>query len=171
MSMQGVREARMFLDQVMGVFANDVAIDLGTANTLVYLRGEVVVLSEPSVVPLDRTTNKVIAVGKEAKSMLGRTPDEIHAVRPLKDGVIADFEKTQALLREFIQKALKRRTWVRARIIICVHSGITEVEKRAVQDSAQHAGAREVLLVPEPIAAAIGVGLAVGTPSSNLIIE
>ena len=171
MSMQGVREARMFLDQVMGVFANDVAIDLGTANTLVYLRGKGIVLNEPSVVAVDRTTNKVIAVGKEAKSMLGRTPDEIHAVRPLKDGVIADFEKTEDLLREFIQKALRRRTWVRPRIIICVPSGITEVEKRAVQDSAQHAGAREVLLVPEPIAAAIGVGLPVGKPSGNMIID
>jgi rod shape-determining protein MreB len=161
----------MFLDQVMGVFSNDVAIDLGTANTLVYLRGKGIVLNEPSVVAVDRTTNKVIAVGKEAKSMLGRTPDEIHAVRPLKDGVIADFEKTEDLLREFIQKALRRRTWVRPRIIICVPSGITEVEKRAVQDSAQHAGAREVLLVPEPIAAAIGVGLPVGKPSGNMIID
>ena len=171
MSTHGFREARMFLDQVMGVFSNDVAIDLGTANTLVYLRGKGIVLNEPSVVAVDRTTNKVIAVGKEAKSMLGRTPDEIHAVRPLKDGVIADFEKTEDLLREFIQKALRRRTWVRPRIIICVPSGITEVEKRAVQDSAQHAGAREVLLVPEPIAAAIGVGLPVGKPSGNMIID
>jgi rod shape-determining protein MreB and related proteins len=171
MSTQGVREARMFLDQVMGVFSNDVAIDLGTANTLVYLRGKGIVLNEPSVVAVDRTTNRVIAVGKEAKSMLGRTPDEIVAVRPLKDGVIADFEKTEDLLREFIQKALRRRTWVRPRIIICVPSGITEVEKRAVQDSAQHAGAREVLLVPEPIAAAIGVGLPVGKPSGNMIID
>jgi rod shape-determining protein MreB len=161
----------MFLDQLMGVFSNDVAIDLGTANTLVYLRGKGIVLNEPSVVAVDRTTNKVIAVGKEAKSMLGRTPDEIVAVRPLKDGVIADFEKTEDLLREFIQKALRRRTWVRPRIIICVPSGITEVEKRAVQDSAQHAGAREVLLVPEPIAAAIGVGLPVGKPSGNMIID
>jgi rod shape-determining protein MreB len=171
MSTQGVREARMFLDQLMGVFSNDVAIDLGTANTLVYLRGKGIVLNEPSVVAVDRTTNKVIAVGKEAKAMLGRTPDEIVAVRPLKDGVIADFEKTEDLLREFIQKALRRRTWVRPRIIICVPSGITEVEKRAVQDSAQHAGAREVLLVPEPIAAAIGVGLPVGKPSGNMVID
>jgi rod shape-determining protein MreB len=161
----------MFLDQLMGVFSNDVAIDLGTANTLVYLRGKGIVFNEPSVVAVDRTTNKVIAVGKEAKSMLGRTPDEIVAVRPLKDGVIADFEKTEDLLREFIQRALRRRTWVRPRIIICVPSGITEVEKRAVQDSAQHAGAREVLLVPEPIAAAIGVGLPVGKPSGNMIID
>jgi rod shape-determining protein MreB len=161
----------MFLNQLMGVFSNDVAIDLGTANTLVYLKGKGIVLNEPSVVAVDRTTGKVIAVGKEAKSMLGRTPAEIVAVRPLKDGVIADFEKTEDLLREFIQKALRRRTWVRPRIIICVPSGITEVEKRAVQDSAQHAGAREVLLVPEPIAAAIGVGLPVGKPSGNMIID
>ena len=171
MSTHEIREAQMFLDQLMGVFSNDVAIDLGTANTLVYLRGKGIVLNEPSVVAVDRTTAKVIAVGKEAKSMLGRTPDEIVAVRPLKDGVIADFEKTEDLLREFIQKALRRRTWVRPRIIICVPSGITEVEKRAVQDSAQHAGAREVLLVPEPIAAAIGVGLPVGKPSGNMIID
>jgi len=171
MSKHGFREARMFLDQLMGVFSNDVAIDLGTANTLVYLKGKGIVLNEPSVVAVDRTTGKVIAVGKEAKSMLGRTPDEIVAVRPLKDGVIADFEKTEDLLREFIHKALRRRTWVRPRIIICVPSGITEVEKRAVQDSAQHAGAREVLLVPEPIAAAIGVGLPVGKPSGNMIID
>jgi len=171
MSRHGFREARMFLDQLMGVFSNDVAIDLGTANTLIYLKGKGIVLNEPSVVAVDRTTNKVIAVGKEAKSMLGRTPDEIVAVRPLKDGVIADFEKTEDLLREFIQKALRRRTWVRPRIIICVPSGITEVEKRAVQDSAHHAGAREVLLVPEPIAAAIGVGLPVGKPSGNMIID
>jgi rod shape-determining protein MreB and related proteins len=171
MSKHGFREARMFLDQLMGVFSNDVAIDLGTANTLVYLKGKGIVLNEPSVVAVDRTTGKVIAVGKEAKSMLGRTPDEIVAVRPLKDGVIADFEKTEDLLREFITKALRRRTWVRPRIIICVPSGITEVEKRAVQDSAQHAGAREVLLVPEPIAAAIGVGLPVGKPSGNMIID
>jgi rod shape-determining protein MreB len=171
MSSHEFREARMFLDQLMGVFSNDVAIDLGTANTLVYLKGKGIVLNEPSVVAVDRTTGKVIAVGKEAKSMLGRTPDEIVAVRPLKDGVIADFEKTEDLLREFIQKALRRRTWVRPRIIICVPSGITEVEKRAVQDSAQHAGAREVLLVPEPIAAAIGVGLPVGKPSGNMIID
>src|SRR5574337_1089518 len=143
MSTQGIREARMFLDQLMGVFSNDVAIDLGTANTLVYLRGKGIVLNEPSVV----------------------------AVRPPKDGVIADFEKTEDLLREFIQKALRRRTWVRPRIIICVPSGITEVEKRAVQDSAQHAGAREVLLGPEPIAAAIGVGLPVGKPSGNMNID
>ena len=160
MSSHEVREARMFLDQLMGVFSNDV-----------YLKGKGIVLNEPSVVAVDRTTGKVIAVGKEAKSMLGRTPDEIVAVRPLKDGVIADFEKTEDLLREFIQKALRRRTWVRPRIIICVPSGITEVEKRAVQDSAQHAGAREVLLVPEPIAAAIGVGLPVGKPSGNMIID
>jgi rod shape-determining protein MreB len=171
MSTHEIREARMSWDQLMGVFSNDVAIDLGTANTLVYLKGKGIVLNEPSVVAVDRTTGKVIAVGKEAKSMLGRTPDEIVAVRPLKDGVIADFEKTEDLLREFIQKALRRRTWVRPRIIICVPSGITEVEKRAVQDSAQHAGAREVLLVPEPIAAAIGVGLPVGKPSGNMIID
>ena len=146
----------MFLDNLIGFFSTDVAIDLGTANTLVFVKGRGIVLNEPSVVAVDKGNGRVLAVGAEAKQMLGRTPDEINAVRPLKDGVIADFEVTEDLLREFIRRVQHNKFLVRPRIIICVPSGITEVEKRAVVDSAVRAGAREVLLVPEPIAAAIG---------------
>src|SRR5262245_39167233 len=150
----------MFLDSLMGFFSTDVAMDLGTANTLVYVRGRGIVLNEPSVVAVDKASGSVLAVGSEAKLMLARTPDAINAIRPLKDGVIADFEVTEDLLREFVLKVQKHKFLVRPRIIICVPSGITEVEKRAVIDSAVRAGCREpVLLVPEPIAAAIGVGL------------
>jgi rod shape-determining protein MreB len=161
----------MFLDNLMGLFSTDVAIDLGTANTLVFVKGRGIVLDEPSVVAVDKANGKVLAVGHEAKSMLGRTPDEINAVRPLKDGVIADFEVTEDLLREFVRRVQKNKFLVRPRIIICVPSGITEVEKRAVIDSAQRAGAREVLLVPEPIAAAIGVGLPVDAPTGNMVVD
>jgi rod shape-determining protein MreB len=151
--------------------SNDVAIDLGTANTLVYVKGHGIVQNEPSVVAVDNQTRKVVAVGSDAKSMLGKTPDNITAVRPLKDGVIADFQITEIMLKEFILKAQHKRRWVKPRIVICVPSGITEVEKRAVRDSAEHAGAREVFLVAEPIAAAIGVGLPVNRPSGNMIID
>ena len=168
----------MFLNNWMGFFSTDVAMDLGTANTLVFVKGRGIVLNEPSVVAIEKATGKVRAVGHEAKLMLGRTPDEINAVRPLKDGVIADFEVTEHLLREFIQRVQKHNFaqgilsgLVRPRIIICVPSGITEVEKRAVVDSAVRAGAREVLLVPEPIAAAIGVGLPVDTPTGNMVVD
>ena len=128
-------------------------------------------LNEPSVVAVDNQTRKVVAVGSDAKSMLGKTPDHITAVRPLKDGVIADFQITEIMLKEFIRKAQQKRRFVKPRIVICVPSGITEVEKRAVRDSAEHAGAREVFLVAEPIAAAIGVGLPVNRPSGNMIID
>jgi rod shape-determining protein MreB len=156
---------------LMGFLSNDVAIDLGTANTLVYVQGKGIVLNEPSVVAVEKSNGKVIAVGHAAKAMLGKTPDKIEAVRPLRDGVIADFEKTEDLLSSFIQRVQRRKFLVRPRVIICVPSGITEVEKRAVRDSAEHAGAREVLLVAEPIAAAIGVGLPVAKPTGNMVID
>src|SRR5437773_225183 len=165
------REARMFLDNLMGILSTDVAMDLGTANTLVFVKGRGIVLNEPSVVAVEKSTGRVLAVGTEAKLMLGRTPDEIMAVRPLKDGVIADFELTEALLREFVHRVHKHKFNVRPRIIITVPSGITAVEKRAVQDSAERAGARDVKLVPEPIAAAIGVGLPVDTPTGNMVVD
>jgi len=161
----------MFLDGLMGFFSTDLAMDLGTANTLVYVKGRGIVLNEPSVVAVDKATGRVQAVGSEAKLMLGRTPDEINAIRPLKDGVIADFEVTEDLLREFIQRVQKHKFLVRPRIIISVPSGITEVERRAVHDSATRAGARDVQLVPEPIAAAIGVGLPVDTPTGNMVVD
>ncbi|MFH1755166.1 MAG: rod shape-determining protein [Candidatus Latescibacterota bacterium] len=151
--------------------SNDVAIDLGTANTLVFVKGSGIVLDEPSVVAIDQATRKIYAVGKEAKAMLGKTPQHIVAVRPMKDGVIADFEITEMMLREFIRKSQKKKLFIRPRIVIAVPSGITEVEKRAVRDSAEHAGARDVFLIAEPIAAAIGVGLPVDKPSGNMIID
>lgn len=158
-------------DRLQGLLTNDIAIDLGTANTLVYIKGKGIVLNQPSVVAIHKQSGKVYAVGAEAKAMLGKTPDAIAAIRPLKDGVIADFEVTEFMLREFIKIAQKKRHFIAPRIVICVPSGITEVEKRAVRDSAKHAGAREVFLVAEPIAAAIGVGLPVDQPSGNMIID
>jgi rod shape-determining protein MreB len=160
-----------FIDRAMSLFTTDVAIDLGTANTLVYVKGKGIVLNEPSVVAVDRNTGRVLAVGTDAKKMLGRTPEDIFAVRPMQNGVISDFEKTEDMIREFIQRVQKRRFLVRPRVIVAVPSGITEVEKRAVRDSAEAAGAREVLLIAEPIAAAIGVGLPVDQPCGNMVID
>ncbi|MCP4003540.1 MAG: rod shape-determining protein [bacterium] len=159
------------LNRLLGVFSNDLAIDLGTANTLVYAKGRGIISSEPSVVAVDTDKHRVRAVGKEAKSMLGRTPGSIRAVRPLRDGVIADFEIAEAMLRYFIQKAHNRSTLLRPRIVISVPSGITEVEKRAVRESALSASAREVYLLEEPMAAAIGAGLPITEPSGNMIID
>lgn len=158
-------------DKVLGFFSNDIGIDLGTANTLVFVKDHGIVLREPSVVAVQAGTNKVLAVGDEAKRMLGRTPGNIVAIRPLKDGVIADFEVTEAMLRHFISKVHNRRRMVRPRVVIAVPSGITEVEKRAVKDSATHAGAREVYLIEEPMAAAIGVGLPVQDAAGNMIVD
>jgi rod shape-determining protein MreB and related proteins len=155
---------------LLGLFSNDIGIDLGTANTLVYVKDQGIVLREPSVVAVRSGTSQVLAVGDEAKRMLGRTPGNIVAVRPLKDGVIADFEMTESMLRHFITKVHNRK-WVRPRVVIAVPSGITEVEKRAVKESAAHAGAREVYLIEEPMAAAIGVGLPVQDAAGNMIID
>ncbi|MBF0119561.1 MAG: rod shape-determining protein [Desulfobacterales bacterium] len=162
-------------DRFVGVFSRDLAIDLGTANTIVYVKGRGIVLSEPSVVAVrldNRARNKVVAVGIEAKNMLGKTPGNIVAIRPMRDGVIADFEVTEAMLKHFIRKAHNdRRRFVRPRIIIAVPSGITPVEKRAVRESAESAGAREVFLIEEPMAAAIGAGLPITEPTCNMIVD
>jgi rod shape-determining protein MreB len=165
----------MFLDGIAGWFSHDLAIDLGTANTLVYSRTKGLVCSEPSVVAVIEEKNgrgqRVLAVGHEAKEMLGRTPGSIEAIRPIKDGVIADFEITEAMLRYFIQRAHNGRTLARPRIVICVPPCITSVEKRAVRESALSAGAREVFLIEEPMAAAIGAGLDVTAPTGNMVVD
>lgn len=151
--------------------SRDIGVDLGTANIVVTLKGKGIVLNEPSVVAIDRETNKIIATGREAKEMLGRTPEKIKAVRPLKDGVIADFTATQMLLKHIIQKVCKRYNISRLRAVVGVPSGITEVEQRAVEESVMQAGAREVYLIEEPIAAAIGVGLEISEPNGNIVID
>jgi rod shape-determining protein MreB len=164
------------LDKLLGYFSNDIGIDLGTANTLIFVKGKGIVLTEPSIVAIDKTTNKVLAIGKEAKEMIGKTPEHIQVIRPLKDGVIADFDTTQAMLKYFIQKVhtsfpLARLTNPRPRVVVGVPSGITTVEKRAVIDAAKQAGAREVYLIAEPMAAAIGAGLPIDQPGGNMIVD
>ena len=164
----------MFWDSLLGVFSNDLAIDLGTANTLVFVKGKGIVLSEPSVVAVrtdNRMKNRVLAVGIEAKKMLGRTPGNIVAIRPMQDGVIADFDVTEAMLRHFIRKVHNRRTFVRPRVVIAVPTGVTPVEKRAVKEAAESAGAREVFLIEEPMAAAIGAGLPITEPTCNMVVD
>ena len=159
------------VNYVQSLLSNDIGIDLGTATTLVYVKGEGIVVREPSVVAIERGTSRVLAVGNEAKRMLGRTPGNIIAIRPMKDGVITDFEITEAMLRYFIRSVRKRRLQLNPRIVIAIPSGITEVEKRAVKESAERAGAREVFLIEEPVAAAIGVGLPIQEPVGNMIID
>ncbi len=166
-----LRLTRRLVNYVLGLFSNDMGIDLGTATTLVYIKGEGVVLCEPSVVAIQKETNQVVAVGEEAKKMLGRTPGNIVAIRPMRDGVISDFEVVEAMLRYFMKKAQPRKLLVRPAVVIAVPSGITEVEKRAVKDSAERANARFVMLIEEPKAAAIGVGLPVEEPAGNMIID
>ncbi|HAP35172.1 MAG TPA: rod shape-determining protein [Bacteroidetes bacterium] len=155
---------------VLDYFSADIAIDLGTANTLIYMKGKGIVLNEPSIVAFDRNTKKIVAIGNEAREMLGRTHRDIRTIRPMRDGVIADFEIAEGMLREFIKKI--HSSWMPSRrIVVCVPSGVTEVEKRAVRDSAEHAGAKEVHLIAEPMAAAIGIGLDVEAPVGNMIVD
>ena len=164
----------MLFDFILGKFSNDLAVDLGTANTLVYVRGKGIVLREPSVVAVHRDARgvkKVLAVGAEAKNMLGKTPGNIEAIRPMKGGVIADFDITEAMLRHFIQRVHNRRTLIRPRIIVSIPSGVTQVERRAVKETAESAGAREVYLIEEPMAAAIGAGMPIKEPVSSLVVD
>ncbi len=152
-------------------FVKDMGIDLGTANTLVYIKGKGIVAREPSVVAIQTNIKEVLAVGEEAKKMIGRTPGNIVAIRPLKDGVIADFDVTKSMLKYFIRKATKRRSFLQPRVVVCVPSGVTEVEKRAVEEAAIHAGARDAYLIEEPMAAAIGAGLPVQEPTGSMIVD
>ncbi|MCX7990821.1 MAG: rod shape-determining protein [Proteobacteria bacterium] len=161
-------------DSFFGWFSNDVAIDLGTANTVIYIKGKGIVSSEPTVVAIQKDisgSKKILAIGQEAKEMLGRTPGNIIAIRPMKDGVIADYEVTEAMLRYFIQRIHKRKSFIRPRIVISIPSGITPVERRAVKESAESAGARAVYMIPEPMAAAIGAGLPITEPVGNMIVD
>ena len=161
----------MSMNFMYNMFSSDLAVDLGTANTLIYVKGRGVVSSEPSVVAINSNTKEILAIGQEAKNMLGRTPANIRAVRPMKDGVIADYDTTEKMIRYFILKVHNRRSLVRPRMVICIPSGVTQVEKRAVKDSAIQAGAREVYLIEEPMAAAIGAGLPIQEPSGNMVVD
>lgn len=164
----------MLLDKLIGIFSNDMAIDLGTANTVVSIKGKGIIINEPSVVAVQNDRygkDKILAVGQEAKQMIGKTPLNITAVRPMKDGVIADFEMTERMIRYFIEKAHSRKSFIRPRIIICIPYGITQVERKAVKESALSAGAREVFLVEEPMAAAIGAGIPVSDPSGYVVVD
>ena len=161
----------MFLQKILGFLGKDLAMDLGTANTLIYTAKDGIVLNEPSVVALDVRSEKVLAVGREAKEYLGRTPDRIRAVRPMKDGVIADFEVTKVMIAYFIRKVIQGFSLVKPKVVICVPTGITQVEKRAVIESGLQAGAREVRLVEEPMAAAIGAGLPIEEPLGNMVVD
>jgi rod shape-determining protein MreB len=161
----------MLFHKVIGMFSNDLAVDLGTANTLVFVKGKGIVCNEPSVVVVRKDDKRTIAVGADAKKMLGKTPSNIVAIRPMKDGVIADFDATGEMLKYFIKKVHNRKSFLSPRVIIGVPSGITQVEQRAVKDAAQASGAREVYLIEEPMAAAIGVNLPVGEPSGNMIVD
>ncbi len=164
----------MFLDKLIGLFSNDMAIDLGTANTIVSVRGKGIIINEPSVVAVQNDKygrDRILAVGQEAKQMIGKTPLNIQAVRPMQDGVIADFEMTERMIRYFIEKAHSRKSFIRPRIIICIPYGITQVERKAVEESAMSAGAREVFLVEEPMAAAIGAGIPVSDPSGYVVVD
>ncbi|MBW1668338.1 MAG: rod shape-determining protein [Deltaproteobacteria bacterium] len=164
----------MFIDNILGNFSNDLAIDLGTSNTLIFAKGKGIILNEPSVVAIRKDevgAGNVLTVGKEAKMMLGRTPDRIEVIRPMKDGVIADFEVTEEMLRYFLKKCYRKRTLVRPRIVVCVPVGITSVEKKAILECAKSAGASEVYLIQEPMAAAIGAGMPIHEPTGNMIID
>lgn len=164
----------MILDQIIGFFSSDMSIDLGTANTLVLVKGRGIIINEPSVVAVQRDKygkQKILAVGKEAKNMVGKTPGDIEAIRPMRDGVIADFDMTEKMIRYFIEKAHKRKSFLRPRIIICVPYGLTQVERKAVRESAMSAGAREVFLIEEPMAAAIGADLPVREPKGSLVVD
>ncbi len=164
----------MIFDSIIGMFSNDMGIDLGTANTLVLSKGEGIIINEPSVVAIKSDRHgrqRILAVGREAKEMVGKTPGDIKAIRPMKDGVIADFDITEKMIRYFIEKAHKRKAFIRPRIIICVPYGLTQVERKAVKESALSAGAREVYLIEEPMAAAIGAGLPVKEPQGSLVVD
>ncbi len=161
----------MFLNKILSFFSNDISIDLGTANTLVYQKGVGIVIDEPSVVATSKDNKNIIAIGTQAKLMLGKNPDEVKVIKPLKDGVIADFQVTELMLRDLIGRAMERKYLVKPRVIVSVPSGITEVEKRAVRDSALQAGAREVHLVSEPVAAAIGADLPINEPQGNMVMD